>query len=300
MTTTSSTTTTPAATTPTATDPPPAPDAAAGDLAGGDVSDAWLEAGDAWSHAARDWACLYEHYAVEAIGAIYDWVGVGAGVEMLDVACGAGAAVRHARGMGATVSGIDAAAGLVEIARDRNPGADLRVGSMFSLPWPDGVFDVVTSINGIWGGCEGALVEAHRVLRPGGMIGISFWGDGQPRDLRACFKAFARHAPEAKVDGMRRTNNIARHGVAEEMLRAAGFEVVERGSRVSTIEWPDAETAWRAIASVGPAVPALRNHGVDAVRADVLAAIEPCRDRHGIYRFRNDHQFVVARKPSGG
>jgi hypothetical protein len=69
---------------------------------------------------------------------------------------------------------------------------------------------------------------------------------------------------------------------------------------VSTIEWPDAETAWRGLASVGPAVPALRNHGVEAVRADVLAAIEHCRDRHGIYRFRNDHQFVVARKPSGG
>lgn len=274
--------------------PPPVPGPAAGD-----APDAWLEAGDAWSHAANDWACLYEHYAVEALAAIYARVGVGAGVQMLDVACGAGMAVRQARGMGATVSGIDAAAALVEIARDRNPGADLRVGSMFSLPWPDGVFDVVTSINGIWGGCEGALVEAHRVLRPGGMIGISFWGDGEPRDLRACFKAFARHAPEAKVDGMRRTNNIARRGVAEEMLGGAGFEVVERGARVSTIEWPDAETAWRALASVGPAVPALRNHGVDAVRADVLAAIEPCRDRHGIYRFRNDHQFVVARKPSG-
>ena len=41
-------------------------------------------------------------------------------------------------------------------------------------------FDAVMSINGIWGGCEDALVEANRVLRPAGMIGISFWGREPP------------------------------------------------------------------------------------------------------------------------
>ena len=51
------------------------------------------------------------------------------------------------------------------------------------------------SINGIWGGCEGALVEASRVLRPDGMIGISFWETGTPNDMRGCFKAYARHSP---------------------------------------------------------------------------------------------------------
>jgi hypothetical protein len=108
---------------------------------------------------------------------------------------------------------------------------------------------------------------------------------------------FAANSPPAHLEGMRRTNNIARPGVAETMLEFAGFEVSERGTRISTLEWPDADIAWRAMASAGPAVPALEHVGPEVLRPAVLAALEPCRDQFGIYRFRNDHQFVIARKP---
>lgn len=257
----------------------------------------WQEAGDAWGHAANDWACLYEHYAIDVMIAMFERVGVAPDVELLDMACGSGLALRHAEAMGATTAGIDAAESLLEIAQDRNPRSDLRLGSMFELPWRDQSFDIVTSINGIWGGCEAALHEAHRVLRPGGMIGISFWGSGKPNDLRACFKAFARHSPEQHFDSMKQLNNIAAPGVAEEMLTTAGFDVAERGARVSLIEWPDSDTAWRALASTGPAVPALRHSDPTLIRAAVLESIEHCRDTRGAYRFQNDHHFVIARKP---
>jgi ubiquinone/menaquinone biosynthesis C-methylase UbiE len=257
----------------------------------------WQEAGDAWGHSATDWACLYEHYAIAVILAIFERVGVGPGTRLLDMACGAGLALHHAEAMGAETAGIDAASSLLEVAQERNPGSDLRLGSMFDLPWHDERFDVVTSINGVWGGCEAAVVEANRVLRPGGVIGLSFWGSGPPNDLRGCFKAFARHAPQEHFDSMKRLNNIAAPGVAEQMLTDGGFELIERGTRVSMIEWPDAEVAWRALSSVGPAVPALRHTDPDIVRHDVLAAIEHCRDNRGAYRFQNDHHFVIARKP---
>lgn len=256
----------------------------------------WREAGDAWGHSARDWACLYEHYALDVIIAIFERVGVADGVELLDIACGSGLVLRHADAMGATTAGIDASASLIEIARDRNSDADLRLGSMFELPWGDASFDAVTSINGVWGGCQAALVEAHRVLRPGGTIGISFWGTGTPDDLRGCFKAFARHAPERHFASMKRLNDIATPGVAETMLTESGFDVLERGTRVSVVEWPDPELAWRALSSVGPAVPALRHTDPTIVKHAVLEAIEHCRDDRGIYRFRNDHHFVIARR----
>lgn len=257
----------------------------------------WRAAGDAWGHRAEDWACLFEHYAIDAVAAVFARVGVRPGREVLDVACGSGMAVRHARSLGATVSGIDASAALIDVARRRNEGVDLRLGSMFELPWPAGHFDVVVAINGIWGGCAAAVAEAHRVLRPGGMIGLTFWGPGPPLDLRHCFKVFARHAPDQHFGAMKDLNDIAHPGVAEDMLTAAGFEVVERGGRVSTIEWPDAAIAWRALSSIGPAVPALRHGDPDAIRRDLLTALEPCRDPGGIYRLRNDQQFVTARKP---
>ncbi len=256
----------------------------------------WQEAGDAWGSRARDWACLFEHYATDVILAVFDRLGVGPGTSLLDVACGSGLAIRFASATGASTAGIDAASSLIDIARDRAPDADLRVGDMFALPWADESFDAVMSINGIWGGCEAALAETHRVLRPGGSIALSFWGHGH-LDLRPCFKAFAAHAPAAHVDGMRRTNGIARPGVAEEMLASAGFEQIERDGRVSTLEWPDEETAWRALSSIGPAVPALEAVGPDVLRPQVMAAIGRLRDANGIYRLRNDQQFVVARKP---
>jgi SAM-dependent methyltransferase len=262
----------------------------------GDRDRDWRQAGEAWGRRANDWSCLMEHYSMDVMLAVYARLAIGTGTQLLDIACGAGLGVRVADAMGAHVAAIDASATLTAIARNRTPAADVRTGSMFELPWPDESFDAAVSINGIWGGCEGALAEANRVLRPGGRFAMSFWGMGPPLDLRPVFKVFARHSPQEHSGSMKRLNNIAVPGVAEDMLEASGFHVEERGRRVSVSEWPDVELAWRALSSIGPAVPALIHGDVDAVKRDVLVAIEPCRDESGIYRFRNDHNYVVARK----
>jgi hypothetical protein len=96
---------------------------------------------------------------------------------------------------------------------------------------------------------------------------------------------------------MRQLNDISRPGVAETMLTASGFSVLERGGRTSVIEFPDADIAWRAISSFGPAAPAMATHDHGVLERAVLDALEPCRDSRGIYRTRSDQQFVLARKP---
>src|SRR5262249_39626134 len=150
-----------------------------------------------------------------------------------------------------------------------------------ALPWDDGSFDVAVSINGIWGGCEDALAEAFRGLRPGGLLGLSFWGPGPPLDIKTFFRIFPVHAPAANRASMGTLNSISVPGVAEQMLEASGFTVLERGGRVAVIEWPDAEIAWRAVSSLGPAVPALRTNDEWALRREVLDALESCRDARG-------------------
>ena len=155
------------------------------------------------------------------------------------------------------------------------------------------------SVNGIWGGCEAALDEAFRVLRPGGLIGISFWGTGPPLDIRELLSRLRRATrPQEHRGSMRQLNNIAAPGVAEEMLTASGFAVLERGGRTSVVEWPDAEIAWRAhLEPRSGRAGAASTTTPTALKREVLDALEPCRDARGIYRFRSDQQFVIARKP---
>jgi demethylmenaquinone methyltransferase/2-methoxy-6-polyprenyl-1,4-benzoquinol methylase len=58
----------------------------------------------------------------------------------LDVACGTGFLTRHLRG---DVTGLDASEGMVEIARERMPGARFVVGDALALPFADGEFERV-------------------------------------------------------------------------------------------------------------------------------------------------------------
>jgi ubiquinone/menaquinone biosynthesis C-methylase UbiE len=123
----------------------------------------WEEAGRGWGARATDWAYLWEPYALSANEVLFDRLGVAAGIRLLDIACGSGFAASVAARRGAVVSGIDASAQLATIAAARTPGGNFRVGDMFALPFQDASFDLATSFNGIWKGCEGALEEAKRV-----------------------------------------------------------------------------------------------------------------------------------------
>ena len=51
--------------------------------------------------------------------------------------------------------------------------------------------------------------------------------------------------------------------VMVDMLGAADFEIVDQGTVDVINEWPDVDTAVRALASAGPSVPAIRAVGYD-------------------------------------
>ena len=136
----------------------------------------WQEAGRAGGARPADWAYLFEPHARPANEVIFDQLGVGEGTRLLGIACGAGFAAQLAARRGAAVAGIDASDALVRIARARTADGDFRLGDVFALPFPGACFDVATSFNGIWKGCEAALREAARVLVPGGRLGLAFWG----------------------------------------------------------------------------------------------------------------------------
>lgn len=253
----------------------------------------WEIAGRAWAHAAYDWAYRFEPYARDAVEAVFSATGVGRGTRLLDVACGAGLALGRAERLGADVAGIDAAAGLLEIAGRRAPSAEVVHGDMFDLPWEDDSFDVVVAFNGIWGGCDEAIAEIARVCRPGGRVGITFWGDPGRLDLLGYFIAVGSSGPGVAEEIMS-LNAIAAPGAAEAMLADAGFGSIERGTTEAILELADDDAAWATLRSPGLVLPSLEHTGEAALRELVLESIAPFRSSDGSYRLTNELVHVIA------
>src|SRR3954467_982897 len=84
----------------------------------------------AWGPGARDWSDYNEPMCTPFYEEVLDATGVAAGTTLLDVGCGGGFALLLAARRGATVSGIDATPALLDIARERVPGASLAVGDL--------------------------------------------------------------------------------------------------------------------------------------------------------------------------
>jgi SAM-dependent methyltransferase len=257
--------------------------------------DGWRDAGAAWGHAALDWAYLFEPYSRDATEHVFATTGVGPGTELFDLACGSGYATARAARRGANVTGLDASTELLEIARRRTPDGRFDAGSMFALPYDDEQFDVVTSFNGVWGGCEVAMAEANRVLKPGGMIAVTFWGPGDTLDFRDMFITLGGATASTK-DEMIGLASIGAPGVAETMFADAGFEIVERGATQAVHEMPDAEVMWRCLRSPGLMKPALDLLGDEALGALLMGTFDRFQAADGSYRVVNELTHVIGRK----
>ncbi len=223
----------------------------------------WLAVDEGWGRKAVDFASLSEPANCREYVALHHLLGLASGDQVLDLACGSGLALELAAARGASGAGIDASARLVAIARDRVPGADIRVGDMNELPWGDATFDAVTSFRGIWATTTAAVSEARRVLRPGGRIGLTVWGHLKASTGAWALEPFTLAAPE-KLAGQARMVALGRPGAGEEVLSAAGFVHVRRHEIPFAWEFADPATYARSLASTGPAYEAILTVGEPA------------------------------------
>jgi ubiquinone/menaquinone biosynthesis C-methylase UbiE len=107
--------------------------------------------------------------------------GIAFGMDVLDVACGAGNATIPAARPGARVTGLDITPELLEVARQRADAAGVEIalveGDAEALPFDDASFDRVLSTFGVMFAPrhEVAAAELARVCRPGGRIVLCNW-----------------------------------------------------------------------------------------------------------------------------
>ncbi len=135
----------------------------------------------AWSSVARAYARSILPGFRPAARTLGEFAGITAGDRVLDVACGPGTAALEARALGAgAITGVDYAAGMLEVARELTRGQPdfaFIEGSALELPLPDAAFDVALSNFGVIFAPDPlrAVSELARVLRPGGHVALSAW-----------------------------------------------------------------------------------------------------------------------------
>jgi SAM-dependent methyltransferase len=151
-----------------------------------------------------------------------------------DLGCGPGQVARYLHERGVEVCGVDLSPAMVERARRLNPGIEFRTGDMTALNVLDDAWAGITAFYAIVNlppaDVVRALREMRRVLRPGGLLLLSFHVGEEilhVEDLWGCAVSldFYFFRTEA-VDGY---------------LRSAGFEiddVIEREPYAPDVEYP--------------------------------------------------------------
>lgn len=190
---------------------------------------------------------LYEQELVPAlflpwVEPLLDAVGLNAGDQVLDIACGTGAVARQAArrvGPAGKVVGVDINAPMLAVARTAGPYVDWREGSAIALPLRrNEVFDVVTCQQGLQFFPERAAAarEMFRALRPGGRLGLSTWRPDEGFPFLLGLRRIAERHVGPIVD---RRHGFGEAEPIEQLLRDAGFREVRSETTTRTIRFAD-------------------------------------------------------------
>jgi SAM-dependent methyltransferase len=252
-----------------------------------------------WGTDPRAWADLAEAHNQPLFEAVLDAAGVGPGTRLLDVGCGSGLTLLLAEQRGAIPAGLDISPGLLHVARDRLPGADLREGDMESLLFGDAAFDAVVGVNAFQfaGDPQRALREAARVTRPGGCVVASLFAAPERSQGTVVHEAMntlippeqARdHAPYA----------LSAPGNLEAGLIGAGLELTGSGEVVCHWRYAGLDDAVKALLCSAGGARASQSAGEDAVRDVLRRTLAQFQDQvTGVVSLANTFRWVAARKP---
>ena len=213
---------------------------------------------------------------------------------VLDLGTGTGIAAAAARGDGRTVVGIDAAAGMLALAREQVDGVEFREMDFGALGYDDGTFDVVVAVHSLLFASDDRAVlrEWLRVTTPGGRLSLSVPGPNEYTPSAIYRDIYERYGIDPS----------GRYPTAEELVAraaAAGWrDAVAEYDHTTAIVLPDEEAfrTWRGIGSRGAATAELSPEQ-HRVLTDEMAAVTP-RDADGRFRIPFGAIYLTARSPA--
>jgi len=252
--------------------------------------------GPLWSARAHDWVRVQEPLMKPAFEAGLDALEITPKTRLLDVGCGSGLALRLAADRGATVSGLDASAALLDHARRRVPGAPLVQGELEDLPYPDDSFDVVTGFNSFQYASRpaAALAEAARVLSSSGRVLYLNWAPPEQCEATAYLAAIGGLLPPAPP-GAPGPFALSDSEAIVRVFDEAGLDIGQTADVPVVWSYPDEPTAIAGLMAAGPIVVAIDHAGEDTVVAATTDFIEPFRTDDGGYRITNVFRYAIGK-----
>ena len=256
-----------------------------------------------------DWGLgRYERVAeqlLRAARAVVDRAAPVEGEHVVDVGCGNGNAALLAAARGARVTGIDPAARLLGVARERAAAEGLDAtfveGEAAAMPLADGEADIVLSVFGVIFAPHGAAAAAEmaRVAAPAGRIVLSAW---IPEGAISQMARTAREAIARALTLPARPPPFAWHDrdALAGLLGPHGFEVTTQEERLafgadSASDFLEGESSDHPLWVAGRAVLEPRGE-VESLRERVLAILEAANEDPAAFRVTSRYVVATARR----
>ncbi len=166
---------------------------------------------------------------------------------VLDVACGTGVVSRFAAtrvGLLGRVTGVELNPAMLEVARQISAcygQIEYVEGSALELPVPDSQFDAVLCQQAImfFPDREKAVREMHRVLKPGGRVGLNVWRTPDYNPTFDCLiAALEKHAGHDAAEFMRSPFVMKSVSEMRGIFKQAGFTDIHVVIRIDSLRYP--------------------------------------------------------------
>lgn len=249
---------------------------------------------------ADDWAETWEGpngWGTPVYEHVLDRTRIGPVSSVLDCGCGAGRFARMAADRGARVAGIDASRELIQIAADRTPEGDFRVGDLEALPWDTDSFDVATGFSSFQFAHDKvrALGEAGRVSP--GLIAVVIPTRVPASGVAAVFTPLVPLFPPEELESMRRSGMFAlsEPGRLDEAIADATLRVIEDDEFEFPVVFDSVDSAARGFVGAGPMALAIGHSGEGSVYDAVRVSLRPFTDSDGHVVLPAWYRVVLAR-----
>ncbi|WP_448701289.1 class I SAM-dependent methyltransferase [Mucilaginibacter sp. AW1-3] len=253
--------------------------------------------GKLWSVAPQNWTNYFEPVFIPMYQKALQQLNLTPSSLLLDAGCGSGLFSSIAINAGARVTGMDAAPGLLEVARQRNPKNNFIEGDLEAMPFGDESFDVVTGFNSFQyaGSFESALVEAKRVLKPGGRLVIGIWDKPENSQSTNILKAVGTLLPPPPA-GTPGPFALSEDGKIEGICKKNGLKLVFNATVACPALYHNTGEAVNGFMSTGPAAAAMNTNPKETVEAVIAKAFEPFAITDRMYFLHNQFLLFIVEK----